>query len=157
MALDLQLSLCLPTDELSVPVVRHICGYALDEVGVTDACKSDITLALTEACTNVLDHAQTEGTAYEVEIGIDATRCVIRVKDTGQGFDIEASDTRERADETAESGRGLGLIKGLVDRVQFTLVEHDADNAGQDGLVVQLEKGLEFDEDHPVRRHATIP
>ena len=144
MPLELNLSLCLPTDELSVPVVRHICSSALSEVGVHETCQSDISLALTEACTNVLDHATQDGEAYEVHISIDDERCTIRVKDAGIGFDVDARDQSPRADGNAESGRGLELIRQLVDRVRFTVVP-DA------GTVVHLEKQLEFDERHPVR------
>jgi serine/threonine-protein kinase RsbW len=145
MPLEVNLTLCLPTDQLSVPVVRHICSYALHEVGVVDECLSDIELALTEACTNVLDHSADQGTAYEVHIFIDDERCIIRVKDTGSGFDFDARSNAPRVDLTAESGRGLELIRNLVDRVNFTAIP-------EDGTVVHLEKALEFDEDHPVRR-----
>ena len=102
MPLDVNLSLCLPTDELSVPVVRHICSYALTEVGVREECLSDITLALTEACTNVLDHVTESGEAYEVHIGIDEHRCTIRVKDTGPGFDFDARSQQPRVDGCAQ-------------------------------------------------------
>jgi serine/threonine-protein kinase RsbW len=145
MSLEVNLSLCLPTDEASVPVVRHICSSALETVGVLDSCLSDISVALTEACTNVLDHVTDAGTAYEVHIGIDDERCIIRVKDTGPGFDHEARTNEPAVDLTAESGRGLGLIRELVDRVKFTSVP-------EDGMIVHLEKELEFDEDHPVRK-----
>ena len=145
MPLELNLSLCLPTDELSVPVVRHICTYALSEVGVDETCQSDISIALTEACTNVLDHATQDGEAYEVHIEIDDERCTIRVKDAGIGFDVEARNLEPRADITAESGRGLDLIKALVDRVKFI-------SKPEEGVIVHLEKELEFDEDHPVRK-----
>jgi serine/threonine-protein kinase RsbW len=145
MSLEVNLALCLPTDELSVPVVRHICSYALGEVGVLDRCLSDITLALTEACTNVLDHVTDAGTAYEVHISIDDRRCIIRVKDTGPGFDFESRNSEGRVDLTAESGRGLELIRSLVDRVKFTSVP-------EDGMIVHLEKELEFDEENPVRQ-----
>ena len=145
MPLEVNLTLCLPTDELSVPVVRHICSYALTEVGVRPDCLEDISLALTEACTNVLDHATDSGDAYAVQIGIDDTRCTIRVKDAGIGFDFDARSSQPRVDGNAESGRGLELIRSLVDRVKFTAVE-------EDGMVVHLEKELEFDEQHPVRR-----
>ncbi len=148
MPLELNLSLCLPRDQLSVPIVRHICSYALEEVGVTPTCLADITLALTEACTNVLDHVH-EGEAYEVHIGIDSERCTIQVKDAGAGFDYGAHGDH-RADETAESGRGLGLIKALVDNVHFT-------TSGDDGTTVKLEKDLEFEESHPVRKRLLAP
>ena len=144
MTLELNLSLCLPRDQLSVPIVRHICSYALDEVGVTRSCKSDVSLALTEACTNVLDHV-TEGDNYEVHIGINNERCTITVKDAGGGFDFGATDGRASADGNAESGRGLHLMRELVDNVHFM-------STGDDGTTVQLEKDLEFDESHPVRQ-----
>jgi serine/threonine-protein kinase RsbW len=145
MSLEVNLTLCLPTDELSVPVVRHICSYSLTEVGVRADCLEDISLALTEACTNVLDHATDSGDAYAVQIGIDDERCTIRVKDAGIGFDFDARTREPRVEETAESGRGLELIRSLVDRVKFTSVE-------EEGMIVHLEKELAFDEDHPVRQ-----
>jgi serine/threonine-protein kinase RsbW len=142
MSLEVELSLCLPTDELSVPVVRHICSFSLGEVGVDEGCVNDITLALTEACTNVLDHVD-EGEAYEVFISIDEERCVIRVKDAGEGFDADAE--RPLSDGSAESGRGLEMIKALVDELKF-------ESKPEEGMIVHLEKALEFDEDHPVRQ-----
>ena len=145
MSLEVNLTLCLPTDELSVPVVRHICSYALGEVGVRKECLSDITLALTEACTNVLDHVTEAGEAYSVHIGIDEERCTIRVKDAGGAFDFAARTSEPSVDLTAESGRGLKMIETLVDRVKFTSVP-------EEGTIVHLEKELEFDEEHPVRR-----
>ena len=150
MPLDVNLSLCLPTDELSVPVVRHICSYALTEVGVLESCLSDISIALTEACTNVLDHVTESGDAYEVHIGIDDQRCTIRVKDAGPGFDFAARVAEPQVDGDAESGRGLELIRQLVDRVKFTSVP-------EAGMIVHLEKELEFDEDHPVRKALVKP
>ena len=145
MSLEVNLTLCLPTDELSVPVVRHICSYSLEEVGVRPECLSDISLALTEACTNVLDHVTDAGEAYEVRISIDDERCIIRVKDAGAGFDFAARANGPRVDGDAESGRGIELMRELVDRVRFTLVP-------EDGMIVHLEKELEFDEGHPVRQ-----
>jgi serine/threonine-protein kinase RsbW len=145
MSLEVNLTLCLPTDEMSVPVVRHICSYALTEVGVRAECLEDISLALTEACTNVLDHATDSGDDYAVQISIDDQRCTIRVKDAGIGFDFDARTNQPRVDDSAESGRGLELIRSLVDRVKFTAVE-------EEGMIVHLEKELEFDEAHPVRQ-----
>ena len=148
MPLEVNLSLCLPRDELSVPVVRHICSFALEEVGVQDFCLDDITLALTEACTNVLDHAA-DGIQYEVVISIDDSRCTIRVKDAGGGFDYTHAGEHP-ADVTAESGRGLRLIRELVDRVQFS-------SKPEEGMIVHLEKELQFDEGHPVRQRLSVP
>ena len=148
MSLEVNLALCLPRDALSVPLARHICRFALKELGVSPTCLADVTLALTEACTNVLDHAA-DGVEYQVHITVDGTRCVIRVKDDGRGFDPETLATR-RTEPTAESGRGLELMRSLVDKVAFASVP---DN----GTVVCLEKDLDFDQAHPVGRRLAAP
>jgi serine/threonine-protein kinase RsbW len=145
MHVEISLSLCLPRDELSVPVARHICRNALREVGVVRDSIDDIELALTEACTNVLDHSAADD-EYEVKIGINDRVCAIRVRDRGRGFDF-ASLERARSDlvSDAESGRGIALINALVDRVKFTAKP-------EAGTIVHLEKELDFEEDSPVRR-----
>jgi hypothetical protein len=77
-----------------------------------------IELALTEACTNVLDHAA-ETDEYEVSAGIDGTVCVIEVIDRGEGFDGSVQGHAE-AEPSAEDGRGIQLMRALVDKVTFT-------------------------------------
>ncbi len=104
----------------------------MDRLGVQDECLSDIELAVTEACTNVLQHS-TGQEEYEVAVEVNDTRCQIRVIDAGAGFDSEGVATS--VDETAESGRGIQLMKALVDRVQFV-------SRPADGTIVQLEKEL---------------
>lgn len=143
MHVEINLTLCLPRDELSVPVARHICRHALDEVGVHESCSGDIELALTEACTNVLDHS-TADDEYEVVISINDHACIIRVRDTGRGFDYTSLEDGP-GDLAAESGRGIRLMNALVDHVKFSSVP-------EAGMIVHLEKELSFDEDSPVRR-----
>lgn len=129
-------SLSLPRDELSVPLVRHICHDALIRVGVQDSCASDIELALTEACTNVLRHAEGTKDAYDVTVEFNDRCCEIRVIDSGAGFDHVGAGDAE-AQGTAEGGRGIHLMRALVDKVQFV-------SKPLDGTVVHLEKTLEL-------------
>ena len=133
--MEIKLTLALPRDELSVPVVRKILKSALDIIGVHAETISDIEVALTEACTNVLDHAG--GTEeYEVAVGIDGRACVIEVLDRGAGFD--ATGLVEAAPH-AEDGRGVLLMRALVDEVSF--IERP-----NEGTVVHMEKQLAWDE-----------
>ena len=55
--MELSLVLCLPRDEKTVQVARHIVRHAMREVGVAAECVSDVEVALSEACTNVLVHS----------------------------------------------------------------------------------------------------
>jgi serine/threonine-protein kinase RsbW len=140
------LAICLPRDELSVPVIRHLTRHALDQVGVLDEISSDIELALTEACTNVLDHAG-PGDAYEVTVTIGPERCELRVVDVGHGFDHTSVAISAGSDGglIAERGRGLGLMQALVDHIEL-VSEPEA------GTLVRLVKRLGFDESAPGRR-----
>ena len=147
MAVEINLGLVLPRDARTVPVARHICREALRELGVEEECTSDIEVALTEACTNVLDHAD-PGDQYEVQLTLAEVQCVIRVVDQGPGFDSEAP--RRLADSRAEGGRGIALMEALVDTVKF-------ESKPEAGTVVYLEKELAYTEAAPARLLATAP
>ena len=144
LSIQINVSLSLPRDELTVPVVRHICRFSLREVGATESSVNDLELALTEACTNVLEHSGADD-EYEVDIEICDNMCVIRVRDAGRGFDF--GSVGEQPEPSAESGRGIGLMNALVDKVAFTSVP-------EAGMIVHLEKELGFDDTAPVRRRA---
>jgi serine/threonine-protein kinase RsbW len=136
-------TLRLPRDEMSVPIVRHICRSALRELGVAGVCLGDIELAVTEACTNVLKHAQGTNQQYEVEVEVNEDACEIRVIDTGIGF--MATDSFTQASGTAEQGRGLHLMEALVDDLHFI-------SQPEQGTIVHLAKRLELTDDSILQR-----
>ena len=108
----------------------------------TADCTSAVELAVTEACANVLEHAG-HGRAYQVSVELADRRCVICAIDEGQGFDLAA--VSDGADADAESGRGVKLMRTLVECVDCT-------TEPQVGAVVRLVKLLEFEPDAPARR-----
>ena len=140
--MEIKLSLALPREELSVPVVRRVLKSSLQALGVEADVVHDIQVALTEAVTNVLDHAA-RSDEYEVSAGIDGDICVIEIVDRGAGFD--ASDLgHDDADPGAEEGRGIQIMRALVDKVTFT-------NVPTVGTVVHLEKRLEWQPDSAIK------
>jgi serine/threonine-protein kinase RsbW len=142
---DVRFALQLPSEALSVPVVRRVFNGSMRTLGVSEVCLTDIETALTEACTNVLDHA-VDGDEYEVIAGIADDVCVIEVVDTGGGFDAEKLGLDD-ADPAAERGRGIQLMRALVDSVRF-------DSRPESGMIVHLEKHLEFVDGSPLHRLA---
>ena len=106
--MEIKLTLALPRDELSVPVARRILSRSLDVLGVEQSVIADIELALTEACTNVLDHA-TDTHEYELSAGIDGAACVLEVIDRGAGFD-GGEKGLQRAAAAAEDGCGIQFM-----------------------------------------------
>jgi serine/threonine-protein kinase RsbW len=141
----LDLSVSLPSESGSVPVIRRLAAQALRAFGVHDEDIHDVQLAITEACANVIDHA-TESDSYEVRCELAADRCAITVLDRGEGFD--ASAVPDELDVTAEDGRGLSLMRALVDTIAFS-------SEPQDGAVVHMVKTLRYDAEHPLWQSGT--
>ncbi|HET9769425.1 MAG TPA: hypothetical protein VFS16_00950, partial [Acidimicrobiia bacterium] len=65
--------------------------------------------------------------------------CHIRVIDKGHGIDLRDSNRTETVLE-GDHGRGIVLMKLLVDRIAF-------ESAPEDGTIVHLQKRLELTED----------
>jgi serine/threonine-protein kinase RsbW len=140
--MEIKLSLALPREELSVPVVRRVLKSSMQALGVEQAVVHDIEVALSEAVTNVLDHAA-KGEEYEVSAGIDGDVCVIEIIDSGTGFDAGELGHGD-ADPGAEEGRGIQIMRALVDRVTFR-------NVPTVGTVVHLEKRLEWKDNSAIK------
>ena len=116
---------------------------ALDAIGVSDECRDDVTLALTEVCSNVVRHAH-ESPDYTVTVTATANRCTIDVCDSGTGLPVGAVDERPRKSATAESGRGLGIVRAVMDAVQVV--------AGPGGVAIHMVKQLIFGKRGYLRR-----
>jgi serine/threonine-protein kinase RsbW len=128
----------------------------METAGVDPDISYDLSVALTEACANAVEHAA-EG-EYSVTARIDGDRCRIEVADSGPGFSGGAAAygpahaaaavyggarrvrPLSKKDHTAEHGRGLFLIEALVDHVHFH-------NRPGHGAVVSFDKVLKWRDD----------
>lgn len=134
--MQIQLSVSMPREEATLPLVRHLVKYSLFEIGVTRDCIADVELALTEACANVITHSAGDD-QYLVDMTITADACEIRVIDTGHGLDFEALGRADAAAD-AESGRGIQLMRALMDTISFK-------SEPETGTIVHLVKRLQLD------------
>ncbi|WP_157429966.1 ATP-binding protein [Actinomadura oligospora] len=137
--MEINLELRLPRDTTSVPAARRLFDSSLAALGVDESIRGDIELMLTEACTNVIRHARA-GDDYTVRATIVDERCVIRVIDSGRGVDQRIAEAAGKpASHTAESGRGLQIMRVLADDMRF----HTFPDRGS---LVALEKHLSYRE-----------
>jgi serine/threonine-protein kinase RsbW len=130
-------AISLPQEVASVTLVRHVVASALESFGLTSECVDDIQLALSEACANVVDHAATED-EYSVELHVDEQRCELRVRNDGEGFDVTGL-AEEMPDPTSARGRGVAIMRAVMDRVDFAHEE-------EEGTMVRLVKALSIRE-----------
>ncbi|MFG2515028.1 ATP-binding protein [Streptomyces sp. NPDC048584] len=142
-------SLHLRRDAASVPLARRLLLGTMETAGVDPDISYDLSVALSEACANAVEHggdtargAMSE--AYRVTAYLDGEKCRIEVADTGPGFPGATGSRPRQAPADAEHGRGLGLIQELADHV------HIGNKPGRGGTVVSFDKILKWREDAPL-------
>ena len=141
-------SLHLRREAASVPLARRLLLGTMETAGVDPDVSYDLSVALTEACANAVEHGGGAGpdgsmTAYRVTAYLDGEKCHIEVADSGPGFTAAPRAPRPVALD-AEHGRGLGLIQELADHV------HVGNKPGRGGAVVSFDKILKWREDAPL-------
>jgi serine/threonine-protein kinase RsbW len=118
-AVFLQMSLDLPRESALVSRTRRTLDGALAGAGVDEKCRDDIRLALSEACANVITHAELS-TTYHVDVTVDRDTCTIEVTDDGGGFDPRSVRPGDVLDD---SGRGLQIVAAVVDGLDVVSVD----------------------------------
>jgi anti-sigma regulatory factor (Ser/Thr protein kinase) len=119
------LGLRLPAVPSSLPRVRHALRRWLGQSGIAQNEIFEISVAVSEAFANAVEHAYA---AADAAIEIDA-----RLGDGAVQIDVQDWG-RWRAPRGAHRGRGLGLMRGLMDEVAVT--------PGETGTVVRMRRTL---------------
>src|SRR5215469_11020073 len=83
---DVKFCLVFPREALSVPVMRHVLGDTLRDLGADDDGVADLLLAVTEACSNVVQHGG-PGQRYEVLASVGTGGCEVQVVNGEKGLD----------------------------------------------------------------------
>jgi serine/threonine-protein kinase RsbW len=83
---NVKFCLVFPREALSVPVMRHVLGDTLRDLGADDDGVADLLLAVTEACSNVVKHGG-PGQRYEVLASVGRGGCEVQVVNSGRGSD----------------------------------------------------------------------
>ncbi|TJZ50270.1 ATP-binding protein [Streptomyces piniterrae] len=151
-------SLHLRREAASVPLARRLLLGTMETAGVDPDICYDLSVALSEACANAVEHGGDAATEdYRVTAFIDGDTCRIEVTDSGPGFrrpqpsapPHPATDgapvpaavpAPAQAPAYAEDGRGLFLIEALTDHVRYR------NRTGRRGAVVSFDKILKWRE-----------
>ena len=122
MRVRLQVTLQLPRDTATVGKVRRVLTGAMAALGVVDGDADDIRLIVTEACTNVIKHAD-EVDEYTVTVELSTAGCVLEVSNVGRPVDPRLWSVALPGGSTAEYGRGPGRSQNVV-RLALDRVSH---------------------------------
>ncbi|PKQ37195.1 MAG: hypothetical protein CVT59_09050 [Actinobacteria bacterium HGW-Actinobacteria-1] len=127
----------LPATADTLASARGMVCDVLEPLDIADAGLFDIRVAVGEALANAIRHGSPGGDADQVSIEVSAyaDRVMIRVSDSGNGFD---GCSVPNEDLYASSGRGVMFMRALMDHVEFesctdggtvvTLVKHVSPN-----------------------------
>jgi serine/threonine-protein kinase RsbW len=129
-----RLDFVIPSELSYVLGINHEVSLLLKEFGFPPQdARVNIPLACDEAITNAIIHGNRRDPEKKVsvQIYVSHSRFRIRVRDQGEGFDVATvADPREGENVMRASGRGVFLMKNIMDVVEFK----------ENGRVLELEK-----------------
>ncbi len=119
-----QFTMTIPADPRAIPKVTDGVTQVLTEKGWSEPDIMAVELALQEAVANAIRHGCGGDATKQLECAVNcdaAGEVVITVRDPGTGFDFKAvPDPRDPENMLKPGGRGIFLINGLMDEVQYT-------------------------------------
>jgi serine/threonine-protein kinase RsbW len=109
--------LSVPCKPEYVSTVRLTVSSVASRMGFDIEAVEDIKVAVSEACTNIINHSKLSGEdEYRIMCLSDAEKMQITVEDDGKGFNVdEYSEPKEG--ELQQGGLGLFIVKALMDEV----------------------------------------
>ncbi len=114
----------IESDPKNLITVEEFINYFCKELNIGDERITGIMLAVTEATTNAIIHANKNVKLKLVKIDADVINgfLQITVKDEGKGFDPKAvPDPTEPENLLKDSGRGLYLMRTYMDELDYNL------------------------------------
>ncbi len=118
------LELDFPAEAVQLATVRHTLQQWLTDSGMATGPAYDVLLAVSEACTNAVEHGHRgDGGVVRLRASISGDELRVTIADSGRWKPPD-----QRADSLR--GRGMPLIRALIPEVDIT--------TGDSGTVVDL-------------------
>ena len=114
----------IESDPNNLITVEEFVNYFAKDLGLIDDQLSVLLLAVTEATTNAIIHANKCDASKLVSIRahIEDSKLIVNVKDEGKGFDpSKIPDPTEPENLLKDSGRGVYLMKVYMDDVKYNI------------------------------------
>jgi anti-sigma regulatory factor (Ser/Thr protein kinase) len=119
-----EISLSVPSLPKYLNLIRKVADCIVMRMGFSEKESTRTILALDEACSNIIRHSCGEDPSVKIDLTfyVQDDRLDIRIRDYGDcgtGFNPEEVPSKDTG-EVKPGGFGLGLIKCIMDCVEFT-------------------------------------
>ena len=133
---ELARELVLPNEPARMSEVRSFVSQFLIDVRCPVEVSQEVMLAVAEAAANACRHGKRRAGRSELRMRCTCTgpKVAVTIADDGPGFNVEDVEARELPDPFASGGRGLFLMRTLMDEVEV--------DSGEDGTVVTLTRSV---------------
>jgi anti-sigma regulatory factor (Ser/Thr protein kinase) len=113
--------LVLPNETARLRQVRRFVSEFLSDLRAPVDVTSEVVLAVSEAAANACKYGRTPMGRSEIRVrcAVQGQDIAVTVADDGQGFDPESHGGNGLPDRFASGGRGLFLMRELMDDVRF--------------------------------------
>lgn len=129
--------LSLPSHPRYLPLVRALAGEGARAAGFDEEARTQVSLGVTEAVTNVMRHGYGGDTRRRIDLELQAPEGVFRLEIRDYGRYVEPAEIRSRPlEHVRPGGLGVHLIHATMDVVEYVKNEHG-------GTTLKLEKRLD--------------
>lgn len=122
--LDKKYYLEIESDSNNLITVEEFINYVASDVNLDPEKLPGLLIAITEATTNAIIHANKKDVTKKValDIQLQNSQLIIKVIDQGQGFDpTKIPDPTEPENLLKDSGRGLYLMRVFADELKYNI------------------------------------
>jgi serine/threonine-protein kinase RsbW len=114
--------LIISSDQKNLVHIESLIDKVCEQMSISEDIYGNILIAVTEAVNNAIIHGNCFDNSLNVEVLIhkDLNKLIFTIIDQGKGFDFTfLPDPIAPENLEKENGRGIFLIKNLVDEFEF--------------------------------------
>lgn len=125
-AFERTFSLHVPSSTENLAMIRDFVASIGEKAGFDENEVARITLAVDEACANVIEHAYSDDETRQVTIraALDSEDLSFEIVDNGRGFEpmqVSEDDVAELIRKRKSGGLGMRLIRAVMDDVKYQI------------------------------------
>lgn len=114
------------SDPNNLITIEEFVNYFAKDLGLDDEKLATLLLAVTEATTNAIIHANKcdKNKLVKVDVEVKNSKLIIKVIDEGKGFDpSQVPDPTRPENILKDSGRGMYLMKMYMDDLKYNITD----------------------------------